>query len=205
VDTNINKQSGKSGNQAMKTKYATLLVAAIGLAAAPALLAQGCCESGGMKQGCSMGGMMSGAGHEAAAAPAANTTVKPVFMQPVQSVFDTYIKVQQTLAQDSVEGVASAGAAMAKAIQGDSMKMLPPAVAQQSEALAKAKDVDSARAAFKALSESLIEYVNGQKAATGTYHVAYCPMAKASWLQTGLTITNPYMGKSMQHCGQFKT
>jgi Cu(I)/Ag(I) efflux system membrane fusion protein len=202
----------------MKIKYLTLLATTIGFASAPALLAQGCCDGAPMKQSCSMGGMTSGAGHDhgttPTAAPAAgqeghgataagNAVLKPVFMQPVQSVFDGYIKVQQTLALDSIEGVAATGAAMAKAIQGDSMKMLPPAAAQQSEALAKAKDLESARAAFKALSESLIEYAKGQKAATGTYHVAYCAMAKASWLQTGLTIVNPYMGKSMLHCGQF--
>ena len=76
---------------------------------------------------------------------------------------------------------------------------------QQSEALAKAKDLEAARAAFKSLSASLIQFVQGQKAAAGTYHVAYCPMANASWLQTGTTIMNPYMGKSMVHCGQLKS
>ena len=30
-------------------------------------------------------------------------------------------------------------------------------------------------------------------------------MAKASWLQTGTTIMNPYFGKAMPHCGQFKS
>ena len=94
---------------------------------------------------------------------------------------------------------------MAKAIQGDSMRTLSPEVAQQAEALAKAKDLETARAAFKSLSESLIDFVKGQKAAAGTYHVAYCPMAKASWLQTGKTVMNPYMGKAMPHCGQLKS
>ncbi len=30
-------------------------------------------------------------------------------------------------------------------------------------------------------------------------------MAKASWLQTGETVLNPYMGKAMVHCGQVKS
>jgi len=30
-------------------------------------------------------------------------------------------------------------------------------------------------------------------------------MAKASWLQTGKTILNPYMGASMLHCGKIKS
>lgn len=30
-------------------------------------------------------------------------------------------------------------------------------------------------------------------------------MAKASWLQTGTTVMNPYFGKAMPHCGQLKS
>ena len=193
----------------MKMKLVTVMVAALGLPAAPALLGQGCCGGGGsMKQGCSMAGSAEAgghAGHGAGGSAAESAAVKPVFSQPVQSVFDNYIKVQAALVQDSLEGVAAASSAMAKAIQGDATRTLSPAVAQQSEALAKARDLEAARAAFKPLSESLIEFVKGQKAAAGTYHVAYCPMAKASWLQTGNAIMNPYMGKAMVHCGQLKT
>jgi hypothetical protein len=145
------------------------------------------------------------AGHGAAATSAATAPAKPVFAEPAQSVFDNYLKVQAALVQDSLEGLSAAGPAIAKAIQADSQQALSAKVAQQAEALGKTKDLDAARAAFKSLSDSLIEFVKTQKAATGTYHVAYCPMAKASWLQTGTTIMNPYMGKSMAHCGQIKS
>ncbi len=157
---------------------------------------------------CSKGGMAGGGGHAAhgaGTAAAENPAVKPVFRQPVQAVFDNYVEVQRALAQDSLQGVSGAGTAMAKAIQSDSTHALPAKVAQQAEALSRAKDLDTARAAFKPLSESLIEFVKGQKAAAATYHAAYCPMAKASWLQTGTTIINPYMGKAMVHCGQLKS
>jgi Protein of unknown function (DUF3347) len=190
----------------MKMKLVTVLVAVTGLAAASALLAQGCCEGGAMKQGCSMGGMAGQAGHAGSAGAAtAASPVKPVFPQPVQSVFDNYIKVQSALAQDSLQGLSTAGTAMANAIQADSQHALSAKVAEQAEALGTAKDLDTARAAFKALSQSLIEFVKGQKSAAGTYHVAYCPMAKASWLQTGTTVMNPYMGQAMPHCGQLKS
>ena len=154
-----------------------------------------------------MGGTATAGGHEGHGAGAAAETaaVKPVFAEPVQSVFDNYIKAQVALAQDSIEGVAGAGSAAAKAIQGDTMKMLPAEAARRAEALGNAKDLETARAAFKSLSESLVTFVKEQKAAAGTYHVAYCPMAKASWVQTGKTVMNPYMGKSMVHCGQLKT
>jgi len=190
----------------MNTKLVTALVAVIGFAAAPALLAQGCCEGGAMKEGCGMGGMSGHAGHGGSAeAATAAAPVKPVFGQPVQSVFDNYIKVQTALVRDSLQGLSTAGTAIAKAIKADSRNPLPAKVAEQAEALGKAKDLETARAAFKTLSESLIQFVKGQKAAAGTYHVAYCPMAKARWLQTGTTVMNPYTGKSMPHCGQIKS
>ena len=71
-----------------------------------------------MKEGCSMGGMTGGhGGHDASRAATESATVKPVFKEPVQFVFDNYMKVQAALAQDSTEGLAGAGSAMAKAVQ----------------------------------------------------------------------------------------
>jgi Cu(I)/Ag(I) efflux system membrane fusion protein len=148
------------------------------------------------------------AGHDGhAARPMARGSApasKPVFMQPVQSVFDNYIAIQNGLAQDSIQGLSKTASAMAKAIRSDSMQMLSPKVAEQAEALAQATDLETARAAYKPLSESLIKYVKSQKLPTESYYEAYCPMAKASWLQTDKTILNPFMGKDMVHCGAIK-
>ena len=94
---------------------------------------------------------------------------------------------------------------MAEIIRSDFAKRLSPRIAEQAEALGQAKSLGSARAAFKVLSESLIVYLKAQHVPPGVYYVAYCPMAKASWLQTDKTIINPYMGKSMVHCGQIKS
>lgn len=182
-----------------------LLLATLASAAALPTFAQGCCaDRGAIEGGCPMGKVKSIQGCEGHAATGA-ATAKAVFPKPVQSAFDSYIKVQEALAKDSLEGVSSAAASIAKAVQGDSMRMLPLSASRQAEALASAKSLDEARAAFKTLSESLIQVVKDQKPAVGVYHVAYCPMAKASWFQTGSTVVNPYMGKSMVHCGQFKT
>lgn len=164
-----------------------------------------------MKEGCSMGQTAGPGGHEdhgrmqAATASNQDSTPRKVFMAPVQSVYDNYITVQGALAQDSLKGVSTAATAMAKAIQADSMKRLSPKVAQQAEALAQAQDLATARDAFKSLSDSLIQHLKEQKVPAGSYYVAYCPMAKASWLQTDKTIMNPYMGKGMIHCGQIKS
>ncbi len=191
-------------------KLIPILVGLIGLAAAPAVLAQCCGGQAGTQTGCSMAGHTASGGHEGHAATQAapsgqNSPERHVFMKPVQTVFDNYIKVQNALAQDSIDGVGSTAAAMAHVIRGDSMKRLSPKIAEQADALARAKDLESARAAFKPLSDSLISYLKDQKPAAGSYYVAYCPMAKASWIQTDRTIMNPYMGKSMVHCGQLKS
>ena len=194
-------------------KFIPTLIAMFGLAAVPAALAQGCCGGGaqaGTNAGCTMAGHTASGGHEGhgaaqAAAPGQVSKAPKVFKQPVQSVFDNYMKVSGALAQDSLEGIGSTAGVMAKAIRADGAKALPAKVAEQAEALAKAKDLESARAAFKDLSESLIGYLKAQKVPAGAYYVGYCPMAKASWLQTEKTITNPYMGKGMLRCGQIKS
>ena len=129
---------------------------------------------------------------------------EPALMQPVKSVLDHYLMIQTELAKDSVKGLDEHANAIAKAVKGDSMKMLSPDVAKQAEALAKATDIKAAREAFKPLSASLVKYLADNKAGKGTYHEAYCPMVKASWLQTNKDITNPYMGKSMLTCGVLK-
>jgi len=137
-----------------------------------------------------------------------NTAVRaadePALMQPVKSVLDHYLMIQAELAKDSIKGLDEYANAIAKAVKGDEMKMLSPDVAKQAEALAKAKNIKTAREAFKPLSASLVKYLADNKAGKGTYHEAYCPMVKASWLQTSKDITNPYMGKSMLTCGVLK-
>ena len=125
-------------------------------------------------------------------------------MEPVKSVLDHYLKIQAELAKDSIKGLDEHAGAIAKAVKGDAMKMLSPDVAKEAETLAQAKDIKAARQAFKPLSASLVKYLADSKAGKGTYHEAYCPMVKASWLQTEKTIKNPYMGKEMLTCGEFK-
>lgn len=193
----------------MKTNLLTLASLAIGLAAPLPLLAQCCGGGASTMQGCSMPGMdrIPAAAHaadEASSTAANHALAKPVFAEPVQSIFDNYIKVQTALVHDSLDGVADAGAAITKALPSAASEKLPAALTGQAESLAKAKDLDSARDAFKLLSNSLVEFAKSHNA-TGTYHIAYCPMAKASWLQTGTTVMNPYFGKAMLHCGQLKS
>jgi Protein of unknown function (DUF3347) len=138
-----------------------------------------------------------------AAAPLVRAADDPM-MEPVNSVYTNYTKIQLALVKNSLKDVPETASAIAKAVKGDEMKMLSPDVAQQAEKLAKAKDLVEAREAFGHLSDSLIKYLDEHKVKSGAYKEAYCPMANASWLQTSERIQNPYLGKSMPHCGEIK-
>jgi hypothetical protein len=137
-----------------------------------------------------------------------NTSVQAAdsqaLLEPVKSVLDHYLMIQSELARDSVKGIETHANSIAKAVKGDDMKMLSAEVAKQAETLAMAKDLKSARASFKPLSDSLIKYLADNKAGKGLYHEAYCPMVKASWLQKSKEISNPYMGSEMLTCGTLK-
>src|SRR5207237_5905002 len=46
-------------------------------------------------------------------------------MEPVKSVYDSYLKIQTELVKDSLKGVSENATAITKAVRGDDMKMLP--------------------------------------------------------------------------------
>ena len=121
---------------------------------------------------------------------------------PVKSVYDHYLTIQASLAKDSLSGVAGNADAIAKAVQTDA-KLLPAAVATEAEALARTSDLKSARAAFKPLSDSLIQYLADHKA-RDAYVQVYCPMARASWLPADRHVNNPYFGQAMATCGEIQ-
>jgi Cu(I)/Ag(I) efflux system membrane fusion protein len=136
----------------------------------------------------------------AAAGASGSAGTNSALMEPVKSVYDHYLAIQKDLANDSLTGVAANATAMAKEVEGDSMKMLPAAVATEAQALGQAKDLESARAAFKPLSDDLIKYL-ADHGAKSAYVQVYCPMARASWLQDDKTVRNPYFGSAMSGCG----
>jgi len=123
---------------------------------------------------------------------------------PAKSIFSHYVKIQTELSKDSTKGVDEHANEIAAAIKTDSKKSFPPEVAKQATEVAQAKDIKAAREAFKPLSESVMKYLEANKAEKGNYYEAYCPMAKAGWVQAGRAIKNPYMGKSMLSCGELK-
>ena len=139
-----------------------------------------------------------------ACAPAPQTANTPASGSEMpRSIVDPYLKIQSALADDSIDGVkANAGeiATAATALGAPAMKIDTSAVQ-----LASATELADAREKFGTLSEAIDAYMTGLKlTAPEGVRVAVCPMVHKPWLQEGSTIANPYYGKEMPTCGNFR-
>jgi len=128
-----------------------------------------------------------------------------------------YEMVRLALLNDSMEGISERGRkmhdelkvlaenwaterAMVTPENADTAHALLPELSAASTRLSEAKDIKTARDHFYALSKPMVRYrslMSGDQPA-----VAYCPMAKRSWLQPGTRLGNPYYGQSMPTCGE---
>ena len=139
-----------------------------------------------------------------ACAPAPQTSNTPPQGTTLStSIVDPYLKIQQALADDSMDGVkANAGqvASAAAGLGAPAMKIDTAAVQ-----LASATEIGDARTKFATLSEAIEDYMDGNhlKAPEGV-RVAVCPMVQKPWLQKGEAIENPYYGKELLTCGSLK-
>ena len=137
-------------------------------------------------------------------APAPQTDKTPkAGSEMSRAVLDPYLKIQQALADDKMDGVkANAGdVATASAALGAPAMKIDMAAVQLSNAV----EIDDAREKFGALSEAIDTYMTGLKlTAPEGVKVAFCPMVSKPWLQQGDTLANPYYGKDMLSCGSFR-
>ena len=137
-----------------------------------------------------------------APAPAVDKTPK-AGAEMSRAVLDPYLKIQEALSDDKMDGVkANAGnvATAASALGAPAMKIDTTAVQ-----LANAVEIEDAREKFGTLSEAIDNYMTGLKLkAPEGVKVAVCPMVHKPWLQTASAIDNPYYGKSMLSCGSFR-
>lgn len=133
------------------------------------------------------------------------------------ALLEHYESIRGALLHDTTEGVARHASAMAtiateaatqfspraagvKDADGNECIDLLGAVAKNGAALAKAKDLAAARAAFSDLSAPMIRY--REMAGGDRPVVVYCSMKKKTWLQAKGEIGNPYGGQKMARCGQ---
>lgn len=183
----------------MKKQIFVLSILTAGFIAWPSFAARaqaGCCSNAGAMPGCA-----DMSGHDSHnAQPSAVADKLP---QPAATVFDNYVRIQTSLAQDSLQDVRKEALAVVWALEADTSKQFSVTVAQQAKAVANATDLRGVREAFKPFSKSLIDYASKNPTLTASYRHVHCPMANADWLQTDSTVSNPYLGKGMAHCGEF--
>ena len=140
----------------------------------------------------------------AACAPAPQTSNTPAAgTEMPRSIVDPYLKIQSALADDSMDGVKQNAGNVATAASGlgsPAMKIDMAAVQ-----LTSAGDLADARDKFGRLSEAIDAYMTGLKLTPPEgVRVAVCPMVNKPWLQEGAAISNPYYGKEMPTCGNFR-
>jgi hypothetical protein len=141
-----------------------------------------------------------------ACAPSAGTPKSGSTMPA--SIIDPYLRIHDALADDSVDGIRAAAGDMATAataLGAPAMKVYTAALSLSGAASAPEPDISSVRDRYGALSEALVTYIKGEKLNVPEgVRTAYCPMAEKPWLQKGDSIANPYYGKQMSTCGEFR-
>lgn len=111
----------------------------------------------------------------------------------MSKILDSYLKIHESLANDSLEKVQIEAAKIAKASSDKEIKL--PA-----QALSHDTSLESARKDFKRLSVAMDKWAKLAKPAGIDRRT--CSMADAPWLQKSGEIKNPYYGKQMQSCGE---
>ena len=137
-----------------------------------------------------------------AAVPATAPPVSPVAAVPAspQPPFvDPYLRIQEALSADSIDGVKDAASAVARAAAKLGVAGAP--IRRAADAFDQSSDLPSTRSAFARLGDAMIAYAKTTNTSLGV-NVAYCPMLQKYWLQKGTAIRNPYYGKSMLECGR---
>jgi Cu(I)/Ag(I) efflux system membrane fusion protein len=137
-------------------------------------------------------------------APAPQTSNTPAAGTRLSAaIVDPYLKIQEALADDSLEGVkqhAGEIATASSALGAPAMKIDTAALQ-----LASAAELADARSKFGSLSEAIDNYMTGLHLEPPEgVRVAVCPMVQKPWLQKGDAIANPYYGKEMLTCGSLR-
>ena len=117
-----------------------------------------------------------------------------------RSIVAPYLRLQQALHADRLEMVESEARALAAA--AGKLAAEGAAIRSAAAELLQAGDLESTRTAFAKLGDAILAYAKIMKLALGdNIEVAYCPMARAYWLQAGDRIQNPFYGQAMSDCG----
>ena len=118
----------------------------------------------------------------------------------VKAIVSSYLEVHAALASDRADAFKTPAGTLAA--RAESMGASGTKIAKAARKVEHAKNLQAARDAFVPLSDAVI--AAAKAANLPEVKVAYCPMAKASWLQKGDEVRNPYYGSQMLTCGEIK-
>ena len=137
------------------------------------------------------------------------------FVAALSPVYDAYLAAQEALAADDLDAFNSAATALSGAVEsvrpdgltGEALGLWRRAADDLS--IEPVPDIETARAAFEAMSMAIIDVHKRFGRSSGEpLHLAHCPMAfdfkGADWVQRGEMINNPYFGASMLRCGEIR-
>lgn len=121
----------------------------------------------------------------------------------MEAIVKSYLDIQKQLADDKADGVKPAALAIGE--QALRMGAAGEGIVTSAKAVANAADLKAVRQAFGDLSDAVIAAgkAEGWKDVQDV-KIAYCPMVRKFWVQKEPEIRNPYYGKSMLTCGEFK-
>jgi hypothetical protein len=122
----------------------------------------------------------------------------------LKGVVTSYLEIQSNLATDRFDGIKPPARTLAA--QAKTLRQGGAPIAKAAAALEQAADLNAARLAFGDLSDAVIARLGAEdaKEVRGSLRLAYCPMVRKSWMQREEQLRNPYFGKSMLTCGEFR-
>lgn len=137
-----------------------------------------------------------------------------LFDHAMVSVAEYLVTISDALAADHTEGVKKAADAIVEvaknldaeksaSVHVSHYEKIPAQLLNGARLLSKAKNLQEARAGFKALSVPVVMWA--EMARPDGFYVLHCGMAKASWLQRNTIIRNPYHGSAMLGCGSVRS
>jgi hypothetical protein len=123
--------------------------------------------------------------------------------ESLKAIVESYLTIQSHLAADQLADVKAPARAIAA--RAATLGKEGANIAKAATSLESAADFKSAREAFGALTDAVLAAGNaeGWKDVEGV-RLTFCPMVNRSWLQKDGQIRNPYYGKAMLTCGEFK-
>ena len=143
--------------------------------------------------------------------------VPPVHRDALAGVVARYLELHQALAADALADACAAAGTLVRAANAIDPASSAPfrqawlpvqrQLVEHAEHLAGADNLDSARVAFRDLSQQIATILRVFGNPTNhTVRLAFCPMALAGeggeWVQRASTIQNPYFGATMHSCGE---